>query len=256
MKALGVELVAAFMLLTRFPPGRLGRACGEDAFAGAVWAYPIVGALIGAVGAAVYAACIRTGVPLLLGAVFCLGAMVLATGGLHEDALADTADGFGGGRTRARKLEIMRDSRVGTFGVLALAFALATRGAAVVSLASPAKVAAALIAAGGLGRGAMLVLLLFLEPAHADGLAAGLRTTSSHRLLAGLLLAGAMPLSLLPIVPALGATAAAIMAALVGSFLARRQVGGYTGDVLGATEVLAECAVLAVLAWVGMTSTR
>jgi adenosylcobinamide-GDP ribazoletransferase len=256
MKALGAELVAAFMLLTRFPLGRLGRVRAEDAFAGAVWAYPIVGLVIGAVGAGVYAACTRTSVPPLLRAIFCLGAMVLATGGLHEDALADTADGLGGGRTRARKLEIMRDSRVGTFGVLALAFTLATRGAAVVSLGSAARVAAALIAAGGLGRGAMLVPLLVLEPAHTDGLAAGLRTSTSHRLLAGLLIAGAIPLLLLPIVPALDATAAALIVALAASFLARRQIGGYTGDLLGATEIITECAVVAVLAWLGTSSAR
>ena len=254
MTALYAELIAAFILLSRLPIGGFGDSPAQDAFAGAVWAYPIVGATIGAIGAAVYIACRWIGLPTPLAAICCLGAIVVATGGLHEVALADTADGFGGGRSRTHKLEIMRDSRVGTFGVLALVFTLAARGAAIASIAVPGKVATALIAAGGLGRGTMVVPLLLLTPARADGLGARLANTSKARSIISLALAAAVPLLLLPIGHALCAVAMAILVGLGMSVLAWRQIGGYTGDVLGTTEVMAECSVLLSCAAIGTVS--
>lgn len=248
------ELVAAFMLLTRLPVGWIGPARPDDAFAGAVWAYPIVGAAVGAIGAGVYVLGIRIGLPVSFAAVCALGATILATGGLHEDALADTADGFGGGRSRGQKLEIMHDSRVGSFGVLALVLSVAARGTAIASIAVPGKVAMALIGGGSLARGAMLVLILLLAPARADGLGAGLRATGKLRLLVGLVLSGMGAFFLLPYRVAAGATAVALLAALGLGVLAWRQIGGYTGDVLGATEVTAECAVLGLLATAGPVS--
>ena len=98
--------------------------------------------------------------------------MTLATGGLHEDGLADTADGFGGGRTPGRRLEIMRDSRIGSYGAMALLSAFAVRGVAIAAIAEPARVAAALVASGALGRGAILLVLRLAPPARADGLSA------------------------------------------------------------------------------------
>jgi len=254
MTALHGELVAAFMLLTRLPLARLGPTQTQNAFAGAVWAYPIVGNVVGAIGAGVYIACVRLLSP-SLAAIVALGTTVLITGGLHEDALADTADGFCGGCSRAGKLEIMRDSRIGTFGVLALMFALAARVAAITSIAAPSQVVRALIIAGGLGRGAMIVLVMILMPARADGLGARLASVSRVRSVVGLLVTAAATVSLLPFSQALGTVATAGVVALAISVLARQQIGGHTGDVLGATEVMVECAVLAVLAAVAAKST-
>jgi adenosylcobinamide-GDP ribazoletransferase len=242
------ELVAAFMLLTRLPVGRFGCVRADNAFAGAVWAYPIVGVAIGAIGAAVYILSAEIGMPPAFAAICAIAAMALATGALHEDALADMADGFGGGRSRAQKLEIMRDSRVGSFGVLALVLSVAARAAAITSIAVPSKVAMALIGTGSLARGAMLVLVIFLPPARADGLGAGLRTTGRARALVGLTLSATVAFLLLPPAAAATATATAAFAAFCLSALAWRQIGGYTGDVLGAAEVIAECAILGLLA--------
>ncbi len=230
------ELVGAFMLLTRLPVAGLSRV--QPAMGACLWAYPLVGLVVGGIGAAVVWLAARLGLSPLLGAVLAVGAMVLATGGLHEDGLADTADGFGGGTTVARKLEIMRDSRIGSYGTMALLLTLALRVTAVADSADPIY---ALPAAAALGRGAVVVVLLALRPARMDGLAASLGMTPGGPAVVGMLIAG---LCGLPAWPALlsAATAAVGMAAL-----ARRQIGGYTGDVLGATEQVAECAVLTAL---------
>jgi adenosylcobinamide-GDP ribazoletransferase len=142
----------------------------------------------------------------------------------------------------------MRDSRVGTFGVLALVLSVAARVAAITSIAVPGKVAMALIGTGSLARGAMLVLVILLSPARRDGLAADLRTTGKARVLVGLILSATVAFLLLPPAAAAIAAAATVLAALCLSALAWRQIGGYTGDVLGATEMIAECSALGLLA--------
>ncbi len=239
------ELAAALMLLTRLPVGWLAR--GPVLFANSVWAYPVAGAVVGGLAAAVYAACHALGMPPALAAVWALGAGVLATGGFHEDGLADTADGLGGGRTRERKLEIMRDSRIGSYGALALLLSMAARGAALAAIAQPWRVAAAMIAAAALGRGAIIVVLLATGPARPDGLAAALRDLPTGRAALGLALPTIAALLLLPALAALAAIGGALLAALLLAFAARRQLGGYTGDVLGAAAVAAECAALSLL---------
>ncbi len=234
------------MLLTRLPAGWLAGNGPPSGIAEAVWAFPVVGAAVGALGGAVYWACSRLGLPPPVGAVWTLGALLLATGALHEDGLADTADGFGGGPTRERKLEIMRDSRIGGFGALALMLSLAARGTAIAALATPGHVAPALVAAGALGRGAILLVLAALPPARADGLASSLRETAGTRLAAGVALA--VLLAWIAWRPVLATTLAAGAVAAACIWAARRQIGGYTGDVLGATSVLVECAVLGLAA--------
>jgi adenosylcobinamide-GDP ribazoletransferase len=234
----GDELVGAFMLLTRLPVARLSR--GEMPAAACVWAYPVVGAVIGSIGAVVFAVA-RLGLPPIIAAILAVTATILATGGLHEDGLADTADGFGGGWTVERKLEIMRDSRIGSYGALALMLSLALRVTALATISEPSAAAYALIAAGALGRGAMLLPLWRLRPARASGLAAPLAAMAPPAAFIGMALAAA-PAMLAPLTLFAAGAAAAIMI-----WLTRRHIGGYTGDVLGATEQLAECAVLTVL---------
>ncbi|WP_158742803.1 adenosylcobinamide-GDP ribazoletransferase [Acidisphaera sp. L21] len=230
------ELVGATTLLTRLPVG--GLVATHPSAAACVWAYPVVGALVGGIGAAVLAIGLRLGLSQPVAAIWALAAIVLATGGLHEDGLADTADGFGGGRTVERKLAIMRDSRIGSYGALALGFSLALR---LVALALSTHPAVALILAGVLGRGAMLLPLLLLRAARPDGLAATLETPSRTAIGAGLLIAAAASW----FAPTAGL--AALLAGLALTALARRQIGGYSGDVFGATEQLAECAALSIL---------
>ncbi|MBC9180481.1 adenosylcobinamide-GDP ribazoletransferase, partial [Pseudoroseomonas ludipueritiae] len=144
MRSLLADFSAALGLLTRLPTGWLPQHNSAAGFARSIWAYPLVGLGIGAAGGAVMAAGLWLGLPPLVAALWSLAATLLLTGGFHEDGLADTADGFGGGRDRARKLEIMRDSRIGSYGVLALVLALGLRAAALAALPTqPATLLAA-----------------------------------------------------------------------------------------------------------------
>src|SRR4029077_12862802 len=161
-------------------------------------------------------------------------ATLFVTGALHEDGLADTADGFGGGDTREKKLEIMRDARIGTYGVCALFIALLIRTAAISGLTEPALVAVALIAAH-VGARAVLPFVMFLLPAaRSDGLAFAAGAPSCMSV------AIAAALGFLALLFCLGlahALVALVVLAIVVSllcWLATRQIGGQTGDVLGA----------------------
>lgn len=238
------ELAAGFVLLSRLPvPYPRG---GVDA-ARAVWAYPLVGACLGALGGTLFWGLCRIGQPPALAACWTLAASVLLAGGLHEDGLADTADGFGGGRSVARKLEIMRDSRIGSFGAIALVLSLAIRGVALAQFGAPLQAALALVVAGCLGRAAIVVVLATTRPARVDGLGASLADIPRLSVL-GAGAVAVLAVLLLPMRPAGLALSMAGVAALAMALLARRQIGGHTGDVLGATAVVTECVVLAGLA--------
>ena len=240
------DIRAAAAFLTRLPVG--GPADGGMAGLAAIaWAFPVVGIAIGFAAGLVYAVADRIGVTPGLAAVFAIGAQVWLTGALHEDALGDVADGFGGGATPEAKLEIMRDSRIGVYGVAALALTLAARVFALAAIAEPVAVLGALIVAGAVSRGAMVAVMTRLAPARSDGLGAAAGRPTIERMSTALAIAAAVAL--------LGAGLAAGINALIGAalgagliaWLARRQIGGQTGDVLGASQQAAEVLCLAAL---------
>jgi adenosylcobinamide-GDP ribazoletransferase len=231
------DLRGAFMLLTRLTVGS-GATADLRRF---VWAFPVVGLVVNGAGALVDWGARHAGMPPLLAAAWALAAMMLMTGGLHEDGLADTADGFGGGATPARKLEIMRDSRIGSYGAAALLLSVLIRASAIASAAP-----GGLIAAGMLGRSAMILPLLMLPPARSDGMGATVRHPPPVAAAAGLLLAAIAAFVLLPGRLAVASVLVAAGVGLGAARLARRQVGGHTGDVLGAVEVVSECVVLSI----------
>ncbi len=235
------------MLLTRLPVGWLGIR-GSAGLARCVWAFPVVGLAVGSLGGSAYWLAHSLGVPAFLAASWATVALLLTTGAFHEDGLADTADGFGGGATRERKLVIMRDSRIGTYGAAALGLSLLIRISALAALERPYSVLIAFIAAAVAGRAAMIVPLLVLPPARADGMAAGMRDIPRWSAMLGLGLAGLALLSLLPVGAAFIIAVAVLAASLALAGLARAQIGGHSGDVLGATEVIAECVALTVIA--------
>ncbi len=172
--AFGDDLSASLAFLTRFPTGWLGATSGERPdFRRASRMFPVVGAIVGLVGGIVLVAASYLGVPPLVAAALAIAATMLSTGGLHEDGLADTFDGFGGGATHERKLEIMRDSRIGSHGAAALVFSILIRTAALWSIAigDPWRAALALIAAEAVSRTAMMRMWHDLPAARADGLA-------------------------------------------------------------------------------------
>ena len=241
------ELAAATGLLTRLPVGAFLPPGTVVNYASCVWAYPVVGLQIGILGGVVFWLAAKLGMPPALAAGWTLATLMGITGSFHEDGLADTADGFGGGRGRDRKLEIMRDSRIGSYGAIALILSLGLRGAAIATIASPGAVLVALIVAAALGRAAMIGILWALRPARADGLAASLGGISIGPAAVGVVIALAAVLVLLHFTLALAVIALALIGTAAMAVLAKRQIGGYTGDVLGATEIVVECVVLTAL---------
>ncbi|HXY99466.1 MAG TPA: adenosylcobinamide-GDP ribazoletransferase [Stellaceae bacterium] len=243
------EFCRACAFLTRLPlappPEQAAAPLAE-----ASWAFPLVGLVVGLVSGLAYALAARFHVPPLAAALIALGVGVWLTGGLHEDGLADTADGLGGGDEPEARLAIMRDSRIGAFGVLALIFSVGLRAAAIAAIGAGGGVIAALIAAHAVGRGFLPLMLRAQEPARSDGLGAeaGKPAPAVAWTAAGLAaLIALVALDFLPGFTALVAAAAAMSARAV---LAQRQLGGYTGDVLGAVEQSGETVVLlAAAAW-------
>lgn len=242
------DLRIALGFLTRLPVPQ-PEALPGDGLARAMRAFPLAGAVVGLLaGGAFWLA--AQAFPPAVAAVLAVAAAAWLTGGLHEDGLADTADGFGGGRDVARRLEIMRDSRIGSYGVLALALSLALRIAALAALA-PLAGLLALVAAGAVSRAAMPLAMRLLPPARSDGLGRGAGRPAAATVAVAVLLAAVVALAALPPVAALAALAAALAVTAALVRLAVRRIGGYTGDVLGALQQGVEAAVLlcAVAPW-------
>jgi adenosylcobinamide-GDP ribazoletransferase len=244
-------LICAIQFLTRLPTPRL-EGFEPDWISRSARYFPLVGQLVGALSGAVLL--LASGVwPGAVAAILAVAAGVAVTGAFHEDGLADTADGLGGGQDAGRRLEIMKDSRVGTYGVLALGLVVAAKVAALASL-SPWTGALALLAGHGAARAASVLAMRMLayvgaaetakwKPAPAD------LTTGEVALALGL---AAWPMLLLPPAAVLAGLGFGVLLALLPALAARRLVGGYTGDVLGAIEqafevgfLLGVCAVLA-----------
>lgn len=232
----------ALAFLTRLPVVPEPAVHGTS-LAASVVMFPVVGALIGLLGGVAYALA-SLGLPPLPAATVALATTIWLTGALHEDGLADVADGFGGGRTRAEKLSLMRDPRLGTFGALALVLTLLARIAALAALGEPWLVASALIAAGAASRAGLPALMASLAPARHNGLAAGAGRPHPLRAVASIAIAALLACALQAPAMALGGLIGAACAHLWVAVLSRRQIGGSTGDVLGAAQQLAEVGFL------------
>jgi adenosylcobinamide-GDP ribazoletransferase len=241
------ELSICVIFLTRMPLA-VPTAIVKGDVSRALWAAPVVGSAIGAVGAAVYWLMHILHVPDFPAAALALAATVAATGALHEDGLADVADGFGGGATRERKLEIMRDSRIGTYGVCALVLSFMLRVGVLASLGWPALVAMALIAAHAAARAPMPAFMRLVPPARADGVSAQAGEPPRASAVAAGLLGIAMLVVCLGLAAGLMAALLVACGCAVMALICRRQIGGQTGDVLGALEQVGEMVVLLVAA--------
>src|SRR5258708_2875201 len=231
-RGLATDIKTGILFCTRLPvPHAVTIGSGDVAHAS--WAFPVAGALVGGAGALTYAIASGIRLPSALAAALALGATLLMTGCLHEDGLADTADGLGGGRDRARQLEIMRDSRLGTYRACAPIMSPLLRWTALAALPASMHV---------------------VPPARFDGLSAqaGQPTLRSA--------AVAALLGVLALVTALGLAATIIglvlatCAGLLVAWLSMRQIGGQTGDVLGALEQIIEIVIL--LTALAMSGTR
>jgi adenosylcobinamide-GDP ribazoletransferase len=245
-RRLATELAVCVMFCTRLPLATSMPVASGD-IARASWAMPVAGALVGALGALAYWMAVRLQLGPLVAAALALVAGMVATGCLHEDGLADTADGFGG-NGRERKLEIMRDSRLGTYGACALVMSLLLRWSALASIADARNVALALVAAHAAARVPLPGFMALVPPARSDGLAAS-AGQPPHGAVAAAGLIGVLALGLcLGPIAALAALVLLAAAAAVMARVSMKAIGGHTGDVLGALEQVNEILVLLVAA--------
>ena len=249
------DLQRAIAFLSRIPvPSRAFANAGGQA-ADAAHAYALAGIAIALPAALLMALLTAFGAPPLLAAACTVACLVVTTGALHEDGLADTADGFFGGHDREARLAIMKDSANGSYATLALVLSQAIRIAALAALLASGLTAAvlSLLLAAAVSRTAMVWMWSELEPARPGGVSAGAGRPRREQvfLAAGMtMVAGFFAVFAAPQLSAPAVFAAAAVAALAYGFsrLSTTRIGGQTGDTLGAVQQIGEIAFLAVLA--------
>ena len=238
------------IFLTRLPAAWLDAESIRPDFTRAARAFPLVGALVGLVGGLMLVLAAWLHIPPLVGAALAVMATMLFTGALHEDGLADTVDGFGGGGNPERKLEIMDDSRIGTFGVAAVIFSILLRVGALVSLLphGALRTGLVLVAAEAVSRAAVVRFWQELPAARLAGLAHETgppdQRASATALVAGIVIAGALVWPAISFGAALLGILLAAVATYIFGRLSYREIGGRTGDTLGACQQIAVIAFL------------
>lgn len=251
LAALAVDTARCLRFYSRLPVPRLPWEAEPHAvpdFAGTVRMLPLAGALIGLAAALALGLAAATGLGPLLGATLAVATLAAVTGAMHEDGLADMADGFGGGATVERRLQIMQDSRIGAFGASALILAFALRIAALATLIERAgwwPAMLALVVAAALSRTAGLMPLALLPAARAGGASASVgRPTRATLALALAMAAGLAVLARVLGLASLGGIGLGAGLALLAAYgvtrLSARCIAGQTGDVAGAAQQVAE----------------
>jgi len=242
------DLRVCVLFLTRIPVGRIVGLATDD-LGRAAWAFPLAGLMVGAIaGGALYIVAAAEVSPLGC-ALVALAVQALVTGALHEDGLADVADGMGA-HERDRRLEIMRDSRIGTYGVLALLFSVGIRAAMIAGIPAPGYAFMAIIAAAIFSRAVLPAVMHAMVPARTDGLSQNAGQPSARGAAIAALIGALGLFTLLPLSVALGAVALALVLGGAVTWWAHAKFGGQTGDVLGAIQQMIEIAVVtAAAAW-------
>ena len=237
-------VMAATRLLTRIPvPPSVGTS-GDD-IRRSVRYFPVVGILVGAVAASSYVIAAQA-LPATVAALISTVATILATGALHEDGLADTSDGIGGGRERERALEVMRDSRIGTYGVLALMLVVGTKVVSIASLPMGTAITA-LIAAHIISRASVVVAMFSVHPARNHGLGARFAGGANIGSVIVAIFVATAALVAVALLVGWVATTLVAVASVIGHVAIRAtyqpKIGGYTGDTLGATQQITEVCI-------------
>lgn len=248
------DAMRSVSFLSRIPVHDIFFEGPQRSIAQTAGAFPLAGLFI-TLPIAILASCLAsTGADALVISVIVLVVATLATGALHEDGLADTADGFGGGHDKARALTIMKDSRIGTYGAMALISSFVLRAACLAALvreASALSVAAVLLATACVSRALMVWHWQSLPPAKAAGIAVAAGQPGKAEARTALAFGFAAILIALPFISlkaCIAALAASIAATYLFSRFCRRKIDGHTGDTIGATQQITEIVMLASLA--------
>jgi len=233
----------AGLFLTRLPFQLKGALQTQD-LARASRCFPLIGLLVGAISGAVLMMAAELNMHPLACAFLAITAGALVTGALHEDGLADVVDGFGGGHTKEDKVRIMRDSHIGAYGVLALILSVGLRASILAGLLGPGMAAVTLVGAAVLSRSLLPGMMHLMPRSRKDGLAAGAGRPTFRAAIIAFCLGSVIAWPFLGWGVAIVALICALISALIMAFIAHRHIGGYTGDVLGATQQITEIAIL------------
>ncbi|MTI11166.1 adenosylcobinamide-GDP ribazoletransferase [Curvivirga aplysinae] len=242
------DIATAFLFLSRIPMPYYGRQISV-----AAWAFPIVGWLVGAIGAGVFILATFLGLTGWLAAVLAIVATVFVTGALHEDGFSDVADGYWGGHSVEKRLSIMRDSSVGAYGALALVLNIALRAGALASFYNPILILVVMVSAHGLGRASMSMVMALQAPAGKTGMAATAGKTAMPIALIALVL-GLLPFSaFIPVQAAVFIAAVPLVAGVGFMQIMKAKLGGTNGDSLGALCQVVEITTYLTVMAVGNT---
>ena len=237
---LRLHMAVTFLTRVPLPPVEYDP---QDDLARSMSLFPVAGLLVGGLGGGVFWGASQV-IPALAAAVLAVVAQILVTGALHEDGLADLADGMGARGDWAARLAAMRDSHIGSFGVLALVGSVLLRVTLVAAAPSGWAAMAALLAGAGVSRACMPALMQIVPPARTDGLGAGAGVPDFSTVAFGLAIALNVMLLSVGFAASVAALALVIPVVVTVRSVCLRVIGGFTGDVLGATQQLTEIAVL------------
>ena len=243
------DILLSVSFLTRIPISK--NLLFERNLMDAAWSFPIIGGLVGFLGGMVALLLSYFNISPIIISFLTIGAIILLTGGLHEDGLADTADGFGINKNPEGKINIMRDSQIGVYGTLALIIAISVKAVALSELINKDQFFAcviALIVSGALSRSTIVGIAFFLEKASETGLASFAGKPKADGAGMCFLISILLCIFLLPLTKVLAAILLSIVTTVIIGFLSKKQINGYTGDILGAAQMLSETALLIYLA--------
>lgn len=244
------DIAAALGLLTRLPVA-IDTDLAMKRSAAATWAYPVVGILLGGLSLLIFVIAVMIGLPSLIAVIFIIGFNVIVTGAMHQDGLADSADGLWGGWTVERRLEIMKDSHIGVYGVCAVVLFLLLYVATLSTVAFHPLLAVGLIGGAALSRAMIVVVMSTLPNARGGGLSQSVGRPPMQSMwgAVGIGCGVTVVLGLL-----IGQVWAAVLIICVGAAatfacgaIAKRKIKGQTGDILGATQQVSEVAMLITL---------
>jgi len=238
------DIPAAFGLLSRLPVNS-----DSKRGAAAAWAFPVTGMILGTIAAAVGWALLAIGLIPGVTAGLTLLTLVLITGAMHEDGLADSVDGLWGGWDKDRRLEIMKDSHIGAYGVMALVLTQILRLMALTALAQAGMLVIALISVAALSRAPMVVMMAVMPHARDGGLSASIGRVGVNTAMIAVGIAATITAAMLGWSGIIAIMVVAVASTVV-ALIAMRKIGGQTGDILGATQQVSEIAALITLSTV------
>ncbi|CAI3923693.1 Cobalamin synthase CobS (adenosylcobinamide-GDP ribazoletransferase) (CobS) (PUBMED:31481610) [Commensalibacter communis] len=241
------DLYCGLSFFSRLPVQWLYRSDFPFSFGRAIWTWPLVSFILGSLNAIFFFTASRYFPSSWIIAFLTIGFQLLLTGGLHEDGLADMADGFGGGKAKEHKLSIMRDSRLGTYGVLTLVIILGLQASSLAFLVQYSyKAIPILIITAILSRMSILLPIYISKPARDDGLASTLKNTALPSTIIAALATFILTFSLAPLICAIAYSLLAIIIAIGITSFCYRHIQGYTGDILGAIQVFVATGILVI----------